>query len=76
MLAAGIVAAGPVGYFVTVGVPIIPEVTFPGKELIFVVEIDLIEPAIEAPPPPPPVTVNNVLDGVDNVLDGVDEVVD
>lgn len=35
-------AAGPVADFVTVGVPIIPEVAIPGKELVFSVEIDLI----------------------------------
>jgi hypothetical protein len=30
---------------VTLGEPIIPEVTLVGKELLFVVELDLIEPA-------------------------------
>ena len=53
MLADGIVAAGPVGDFITLGVPIIPEVTLLGKELIFVIEIDLIEPAVQPIAPPP-----------------------
>ena len=53
MLADGEVAAGPIADFITVGVPIIPEVTRIGKGLIFVIEIDLIEPAIEATPPTP-----------------------
>jgi hypothetical protein len=47
MIADGIVAGGPVGYVVTAGVPIIPEVIEVGKDLIFVIEIDLIEPAVE-----------------------------
>lgn len=75
MLADGIVAAGPIAYVRTVGVPIIPEVTKLGKELLFAVEIDLIEPSV-APPEPPIVIGNNVVDGPDNVIDGVDEVVD
>lgn len=75
MLADGEISAGPLADFITVGVPIIPEVTRVGKELIFVIEIDLIEPAI-TPGDPIPSGVNNVLDGPDNVLDGTNEVVD
>lgn len=37
--------SGAYGELITVGVPIIFEVTLPGKELLLVVEIDLIEPA-------------------------------
>jgi hypothetical protein len=38
-------AAGPIADYVTVGIPIIQEVTLPGKELVLVVEFDVIEPA-------------------------------
>jgi hypothetical protein len=38
-------SAGPFADFVTLGEPIIPEVTLPGKELLFVVELDVIQPA-------------------------------
>ena len=38
------IANGPLASFETVGEPIIPEVVLPGKELVFVVEIDLIQP--------------------------------
>jgi hypothetical protein len=75
MLADGIVAAGPVGYVITVGVPIIPEVIEVGKDLIFVIEIDLIEPAIEAAPPPPPPQMQMVKYGNDRVKYGNDLVV-
>jgi hypothetical protein len=38
-------SAGPFADFVTLGEPIIPEVILVGKELLFVVELDLIQPA-------------------------------
>ena len=38
-------ATGPAADFVPIGAPIIPEVTVEGKELVFVIEIDLIKPA-------------------------------
>jgi hypothetical protein len=40
-----VIAAGPMADFVTLGEPIIPEVTLPGKELVFVIEVDLVQPA-------------------------------
>lgn len=45
MQADDVVSGGPLGNFLTVGVPIIPEVTLIGKELVLVIEIDLIQPA-------------------------------
>jgi hypothetical protein len=45
MQADDVVSAGPLSNFVTIGVPIIPEVTLIGKELILAIEIDVIEPA-------------------------------
>ena len=61
MLADSMVAAGPVAAFTTIGAPIILEVTLPGKELVFVVEIDLIQPAEgESEPPPPAPTGDHV----------------
>ena len=60
MFADSMLAAGPIADFVTVGQPIIVEVTLPGKELVFVVEISLIQPAetaIEAPPEPEAIAV-------------------
>lgn len=75
MNADDVVSAGPTANFLTVGVAIIPEVILVGKELVFVIEVDLIEPAVGAPPPTP-VVFFEVVDGVDNVIDGTDNVVD
>jgi hypothetical protein len=44
MYADDTVAAGPIADFVTIGEPIIPEVTVEGKTLVFVIEIDLVLP--------------------------------
>ena len=64
MYADGTAAAGPVADFFTIGEPIIPEVTIPGKELIFAVEIELVQFSTTpfVPPEPPPPSQNVILD--------------
>lgn len=73
MQADDVVSSGPLGNFLTVGVPIIPEVILVGKELVFVVELDLIQPAVTAPAPPV-VTLQLLLYGSDIVTYGSDSV--
>lgn len=73
MQADDVVSSGPLGNFLTVGVPIIPEVTLIGKELVLAIEIDLIQPAVTAPPPPV-VTLQLLLYGSDIVTYGSDSV--
>ena len=47
MYGAEAVATRATAEVVTLGEPIIPEVTIEGKELVYVLEVDLVQPAVD-----------------------------